>query len=118
MSDIWAWGVEDGCGFSDGSHGNRHVYVGRAEAENHAGAAAGLRLVPLVPAPQQEPEDDTLTLQRSAELLRRYANVVRECHSSELERFDYLPEIEELAEKLDALALRDAISDSPSQEQK
>lgn len=36
-------------------------------------------------------------LARAAELLLRYASVVRECHSSELDRFDYLPEIEDAA---------------------
>jgi hypothetical protein len=37
-------------------------------------------------------------LERAAELLRHYADIIRNCHSSELERFDYLPEVEDAAE--------------------
>lgn len=47
MSDVWAWGVEDDCGFRDGRPGNRHVYTNKSEAERHA-KAANLPLIPLV----------------------------------------------------------------------
>ena len=51
-------------------------------------------------------DGDKDSLQRAAELLRRYASVIRDCHSSELERFDYIPEVEEAAENVERAAQR------------
>lgn len=45
-----------------------------------------------------------IDLARASELLLRYAAVVRDCHAGELERFDYLPEIEDAAANVLAAA--------------
>lgn len=57
----------------------------------------------------------TGALHQAAEVLRQYANIIRECKLDELERFHYGPEVDEAAEAVErAIVLFNRVLDGPT----
>jgi len=103
MDRAWAWAV-----LTDGEH-DYIVYPNWQDAAR-AASERGVEPIPLVPVtlreipPDERKSVDGMVLERAAWMLNCYVDFVRSVGSADLERHPYLPEMEEMADKLKAAA--------------